>query len=521
MATASLGPLRPTELLTRNLRNRWLIVAVVVVVGGGIAGYVGVHAFVSLHTFSLVAVPVLLLPIAGWLFFSERYEYTLGLLLLYLGLADGVVKLSNGSSIGTLGRDVLLYSISFGALVRLVIRRRRVRLPSETWMIVAWVAVVLVQVANPDAHGTLHSLAALRQHLEFVPLFFFGFAAVRTKRRLAGFLLILVVIAGANGVVNVIQTRLTPAQLATWGPGYAGIELGTNTGAFDTHNARVFVTSSGRDAVRPLGLGGEDGFGGNVGLIAVPAVIALLGAAKSNRGRAMLLIFASLVLVGVVTSQARSVLLGAVLTLFAFGLLTVNSRRGFQSLAVLGVVLAIGYGIGSAFIGSNSNRYSTIAPSKVGSTVVSQREGTISLIPSYLRHYPLGAGLGTAGAAASSSVGGYTATTLNGESEFTFLIVETGIPGLFVMLLITIAAARAGLKLRRVVDPELQRYLMALTAVFAAFAGFWFYGAFSSTSPDAPYLWFVFGVFAYWGMEVRGGKVPTRATRRVEAPGYA
>src|SRR4051812_43295118 len=52
--------------------------------------------------------------VAGWMFLSERYALSLAVLLLYLGLLDGFLKLKTGSQFATLGRDILLYSIVFG-----------------------------------------------------------------------------------------------------------------------------------------------------------------------------------------------------------------------------------------------------------------------------------------------------------------------------------------------------------------------------------------------------------------------
>ena len=54
-----------------------------------------------------------------------------------------------------------------------------------------------------------------------VPLFFVGYAFLKTRARLRAFFLILLVIATANGIVGMVQLNLTPAQLASWGPGYA------------------------------------------------------------------------------------------------------------------------------------------------------------------------------------------------------------------------------------------------------------------------------------------------------------
>src|SRR4051812_46037640 len=49
------------------------------------------------------------LGVGGWMFLSERYEATLLVLTLYLGLLDGFLKLKTGSQLTTLGRDLLLY----------------------------------------------------------------------------------------------------------------------------------------------------------------------------------------------------------------------------------------------------------------------------------------------------------------------------------------------------------------------------------------------------------------------------
>ena len=163
----------------------------------------------------------LVLALVAWMVVSERYEVSLAVLLLYLGLADGYLKLKTGSSSVTLVRDLLLYSIVAGALVRLAVRGERVRLPPLGGWVIAWVAVVLVQLANPDDGTLLHSVASLRQHIEWVPLFFFGYALMRTKSSLRGFLLLLLVVAAANGVVGLIQLNLTQDQLAGWGPGYS------------------------------------------------------------------------------------------------------------------------------------------------------------------------------------------------------------------------------------------------------------------------------------------------------------
>jgi hypothetical protein len=358
-----------------------------------------------------------------------------------------------------------------------------------------------------------HAVVSLRQHLEFVPLFFLGYAVLRSDRRVAGFLWLLVAVAAMNGIADLVQSGLSPNQLASWGPGYAGLEHGTAL-----REARVFITAGGQAAVRPPGLGGTDGFGGFVGLIALPGALALLSSARRTAKVGWLLIpGAALTIVGIVTSQTRLDVVGGAIGLIAFLALTLTSRRGLTALVVTSVVGVAGYFIVSAFVSGSANRYSTIAPSKVVGTAVAARQGTLALIPTYARDYPLGAGLGSVGPAASSNIGGVAAPGgLNGESEVTFLLVETGIPGLLVMLGFAVATIRAGFALRRVVDPALQRSLMAMTAVLVSLLAAWLIGPMTSDSPSSPFMWLAGGCLAYWYEELRAGRLRLRP-RRVRA----
>lgn len=474
------------------------------------AVWVGIAGLQSRHAFTHEALPVLLLPLAVWLFVSERYEITLAVLLLYLGLLDGLVKLTSGSNLATLGRDVLLYAIVLGAIVRIILRRTPLRLPPLTGLVLAWVAVCLMQVANPADASVVHAVASLRQHLEFVPLFFFGYFVLQSKRRLIGLLLLLLLVAAANGIVSLIQSGMSPAQMSSWGPGYAGLAHGTGTEV-----ARVFVDAAGQARVRPPGLGGEDGFGGLIALMALPGAIALLSSVRRSVKLGWVLIPATmLTIVGIATSQTRLDVVGAVVALVACLALTIASPRGLMALLLTIIIALAGYFIVSAFVSSSPNRYSDIAPSKVLGTAASARQGTLALIPTYIARYPLGSGIGSVGPAATSTIGGTAPVrALNGESEFTFLLVEAGVPGLLVMLAVTIAAIRAGLGLRRVADPALQRCLMAVAAVLISLLATWLFTPITSDSPGSPFIWASVGCLAYWYEELRAGRLRTRPGR--------
>jgi hypothetical protein len=475
------------------------------------AGLLATFALRSTGTFLHVAAPALLVGVAAWMFFSEHYERTLAVLALYLGLFDGYLKLKTGSTTATLGRDVLLYAITSGALLRLILQHRPIRVSPLALVVAAWVVICLVQVLNPVVPSITHAFAGVRQHIEFVPLFFLGYAFMRSERHLIGLFWLLVVVAAANGVVSLVQSGLTPAQLASWGPGYHNEVFGTAA-----QTGRTFVdAATGVSYVRPPALGSDFGFGGVVAAMALPGALAIALAGGRSR-RYILLLAAGVILaaVGLATSQSRTAVVSAAVAVLAVLLLTVTSRRGFAAIVVTAFLVLVAYfGVTTVFAGATSgpNRYSSIAPTKVVSTAVAYRQGTIALIPIYLVDYPLGNGIGSSGPAGGSSVGGAVSNSgLDVESEPTFLIVELGIPGLVVMYILLFGGIRMGVGLRMVAERRLQIALAALTSVFVSLCVGGFVGANTANSPTSPFLWLALGTFAYWYSEMRRGRVATR-----------
>jgi hypothetical protein len=441
---------------------------------------------------------VVLLAAVAWLLMSERYEWGLAILLLYLGLADGYLKLSTGSDSVTLLRDVLLYSIVAGALIRAAVRRESIALPPLAGWAIAWVLVVVVQLANPENRTFLHAVKSLRPHLEWVPLFFLGYMVVRSKQRLRAFLLLLLGVAAINGLVGLVQSNLTPTELAAWGPGYEQA-LGQEGNVAQ----RTFVDENGEERNRPFGLGGDFGFGGVIGFLAIPAALGLLALSRSRGLRILAGLLAMGAVIGVATSAARTAVIAAFIAVFAYAGLTVTSRAGLRSvmaLAFASVVVYAALGILQSNTEESSfERYDSISnPSKALSTAYDYRKGTLAEVPAYAVDIPLGAGIGSKGPAASLGVptGG---TDLNGESEPTFLLIETGLPGFLVMvgfnlMLLYLAVTR----IRQIADRETRILLTAVAAPLFAIFATWFVGVSTATSPTSPYMWFAAGVLSYW-----------------------
>lgn len=458
-----------------------------------VAVYVARHQSPSLLTASATAGFAF---VALWMFLSERYSLTLAVLLLYLGLLDGYVKLKTGSSTVTLARDVLLYAIALGLVARSVIRREPIELPPLSGWVLVFIGIVVVQLFNPGSATVNHGLPAIRPHLEFIPLFLLGYLIVTTPSRLRGFLVLLCVVAAVNGVVSLIQYNLTPDQLAAWGPGYA--ERINGTGGV---SGRTFVDAAGGKHTRPFGLAGDAGQGGLFGLLALPGCLALLAGAARRKTLLLVVPLAAGVGLAIITSQTRTIVIGAFLALLAYIALTVISRRLVPAIASVVLVGLLVLGIGE-FIGHSSqasgatSRLGSITPGKVVATTAQERGGSIAAGPKLAVRFPFGAGLGTVGPATGY---GQHSRQLNGETEFNFLIVELGLPGLLFLLCFQFRILRLAMtRIRRIADNEVRTLLAAVAAPLFAMVAVYFSGVVTAGSPGSPYLWTASGVLVFW-----------------------
>lgn len=456
-----------------------------------------------------------LVLVAGSLWFAgtSRTSLALAFLMLYLGLLDGYLKLSTHSSAVTLVRDVLLYAIVVGLVVRSQVQGRRLPLPPLSGWVIAYVAFVLVQIPNPNGGSLGHSLAGVRPHLEFVPLFFLGYLVVRDAASLRRFVLLLLVIGAANGVVGLVQFGLSPQQFAAWGPGYAARVNGKGSLA-----GRQFVDASGSARVRPFGLGSDAGGGGAFGVLALGGVFALGSLIVRLRYRLLAALLGAGAVAAIITSQGRGVIVAAVATVLLYGVLTATSQRRLASLAGLAVGATMTYFVVTsltASAGSGAFRYQGLSASKILATTSSAqgRPGQLQAIGSAIVDYPLGAGLGTAGPASATAGGSSLTGKLNAESEFSFLVLEAGVPGLVVVVGFTVLLLGLGIRrCRREPDAHARVLLAAVISPFAGIIVDFYAGAGTVGVPDGPYLWFVGGVIAYWLVTLPVERTRTGAT---------
>jgi hypothetical protein len=209
-------------------------------------------------------------------------------------------------------------------------------------------------------------------------------------------------------------------------------------------------------------------------------------------------------LLGIITSEGRSVIVVSVIAVIVFGLLTLTARTRLRSVLVLVAILAASGFVVEGIVataGTSQLRYSGLSPSGIFQTTSTARGSSIALIPSNLATFPFGAGLGTAGP--SSTAPGASQTTLTGdvdtETAFSFLTVEVGIPGMIVVAGFLLTVLGIGLlRCRREPDPEARVLLAAVTAPLAGLVAFSFSSAWTPQVPPGPYLYAAAGIISYW-----------------------
>jgi hypothetical protein len=183
------------------------------------------------------------------------------------------------------------------------------------------------------------------------------------------FFVLLLFVAAVNGVVALYQANITPEQFAQWGPGYAEKINGTGD-----VSARGFADEEGVKRTRPFGLGHDMGFAGAIGVLAIPAGLALLGLRRRRRDLMIAAPLMILTIAGVVTSQARVAVIGAVAAAVAFLVLSVASREHLAGVfaTLLGAVVALGVVVSVASNSDSSafHRYRDIGQSNVIETTI-------------------------------------------------------------------------------------------------------------------------------------------------------
>lgn len=453
---------------------------------------------------------------------NTRLEITVAIVAIYLVLLDGPVKLGVGSHEATGAiPNVLIIAICVGALMRMVAGRERFRLPPLSGWVLAFVGTVAIEAFNPKTAGLIKVAGGFRQQLQWVPFFFFGYLLIRSKHRLRMFFIIVAVAATANAIVATYQTELSPASLASWGPGYQALYQPASVGK-KSSGARVYF-SEGEARPRPVGLGSDSGASGGIGGLGLPFSLALFATWRGRR-RWVAAALALGSLVGILSGLGRLQVITAMLGLVAFVALSTLGGQPRRAIAAVLSVAALAIPFGAAVYlplvkSGTFKRYESLESSSAGE-IATHKEGAYNLIPHLLSVDPFGVGLGTVGSV--GAIGGSVEHLLEGhgvsaETQYNLIADELGAPGLVVwtvMSLYVIALIVRGI--RRIRDPELVLLLAAACAPFCVLPITGSSGPFETAAAVGSYFWFAIGIVAYWfaGGRSRSAAVPEPAPAR-------
>ena len=406
------------------------------------------------------------------LMLSTRYEVTVTLLALYLGLLDGPVKLLSASQAASGVRDVLIAAVALGTIVRLLARRERVTLPPLSGWVLAFVALVLVEAFNPQhAAGLLKILGGFRQQLEWVPFFFFGYLLMRSQAALPP-----AVPAPRRDRAGQRRGRrlpdaAQPGAAGQLGPGYSELrQYGNETGS------RRARTQRRRRARAPAGarLRRRLRRRHRRARAARPAGAARDRTAATTMARGAAAALGALLAVATRPGATLQVV-GAVIALLAFAA-AVAQRRVDGSRRPLAALLAVAVARGgrSAWRWSRPraaavfSRYASIAPSNVGANTRRRyKERSLSADPQRHRATRPSASASARRARPRASAGTIKVKLeghgVSAETQYNFVVDELGLPGLLAVgrLSLSVICARPSPRLRRVGDLELRIYLAA------------------------------------------------------------
>ena len=162
--------------------------------------------------------------------------------------------------------------------------------------------------------------------------------------------------------------------------------------------------------MRRVGRGREGGGGGLFGVGAIGGALALSAVVARRRYRICAGVLGAGAAVAIVTSQGRGVIVAAVATALAYGVMAATSQRRIASLAGLVVAGAVAYFVVTSILtsaGKDAFRYQGLSASKIIETTSGSRgrPGQLHTIGATIVTYPLGVGLGTAGPAGSTAGG--------------------------------------------------------------------------------------------------------------------
>jgi hypothetical protein len=427
-----------------------------------------------------------------WFLTTEKIPLALLIMLLYTGLLEGVLKFNTSGTtflLIFLIRNVLTVLLVLNFLIKAHNRKLReigyeFSWPPFTLLIGFYVLWCLISILHPDSLNLMNSIAGVRPHIEFVPLYFIGFLICKKEPKWFVHLLFIMVIIGVlNSVAAIHQYKIGPdAMPQVWGAGYEQFvaieDEGTSGSQGDRFqaNKRVYYDDDHKLQLRPPGLGSDATYPAIVGQIGAFSVLLLLFYYLKTRNYWLFgfLAMASLILfAGIIVAVSRSYLLLSGVGLAAGLLVYIRDIFSGQKLKIIillivtSALLVGNYALRAYISESVYDRFENIStPEKLYYRLQEEKFSTWGYTINYILESPLGRGLGKVGPGAgffvregvddSSKLGG------SGETHINYILSELGVVGLFLIFIIAIGTFLKSIAILKNSPPDSYQRLSAM-----------------------------------------------------------
>ncbi|MEE2709760.1 MAG: hypothetical protein VYA69_09210 [Gemmatimonadota bacterium] len=474
-------------------RIRILFAGVLVVIGGITAYFATSEEYLFSTRVALILGYVVGIP----LLLSANYERSIMLTFAFASVAGMLKYKTDFNPIIHVTVDIMLLLICAGWLIRHMFNPSPISKTPMSKLIGVFVFICLIQVFNPLGYSYFASVAALKMHIFTIPLFFFAYHYFRSTEQFKRWALWFGAIGLMMSYYSIDQYQKGPEQMKLEMPEYSAM-IDFNT----------WQDAEGVSYFRPMSTTSNPGGASTWMQCFIPIVLAVFMFKNIENPKRYLLAVILVILIGTLLisliRQMTLVTIASVMLVLAAQLCSGGISRRVGSLVGVIFVVIAGWQIAKGLSGENVIQGNSldllVDPVK---SYMDNRGQHLTYIHLTLEGYPLGAGLGRTGPAASKfreemyeyreKHGGPLG--MPSENYFLVMIAETGIPGTIVITLITLIFLLRGLKIYLSTrDEDLKWVAIACWAVVFSIFFVFFGGPALVTPPLNLFFWFLAGV---------------------------
>jgi hypothetical protein len=420
-----------------------------------------------------------------WLLILFKWQRGYWMLLLYIPFAGLVTLAMRPSPLGTLVKDLLFVLPTYAVFFLLHTRElQRIQIPRLlTLLIVLFASLTMLQLFNPNVKNFLVGVIGVKVWLLYLPMLYISavfFSSAEVLLRVLRVCTVLTVISCSLGLVQFVLGQIIGyQQVMTMMYGSAAAAATQNFTSFDMGAEFFRIPSTFSFLAQYAGFC----------LVMMPVIYMLQTIEPDARWRLFARIAMGVLVIASVLSGSRGnwlftpllflmiLLIDAKLTRLAIGII-------FGPVLMLSALYAGGFDIFLLF------------QSTAGLT---QDYGRDLVIPDLIRaltNSPLGSGTGiNTGGATNIMSEIERATTVMTEGYYAKAIIELGIPGLMLLLMIIATVILYGLNLRhRLRDPKARSCAAAITAFLIVIGLHSFKGWLVDLDPINVWYWVLAGI---------------------------